>query len=334
MATLKDVAALAGVSKATASLALNSGKVSAETRERVIHFATQLNYVPNRIGRTLMTGRSRVIEFLIMTSRQYADTVRDTALFYYLLEGVLTVADEAKYSVHFNVRSYEDPELGAYFAQTIGESMLDGIIIVPQYVVETKPLDIFSRSSLPHIILSPKRFSRGLNYVDMRNRDGGRIVADLLSRSGRRRPAMINGPPTHFDAIEREEGFIRALKAHEVNGLRRVFGDFTIESGYRAMDALLAETRPDAVFCANDYMAAGAMQRLYKEGLRIPDDVAVIGYDNSDAARIVNPSLTSVDNHFLSVGRALAENLFSQIRGLTQAATQMERPILVERGSH
>ena len=93
MSTLKDVAALAGVSKATASLALNNGRVNAETRKRVVLCAQQLRYVPNRIGRTLTTGRSQVVEFLIMTSGRYADTVRHTALFYYLLEGVLSVVD-------------------------------------------------------------------------------------------------------------------------------------------------------------------------------------------------------------------------------------------------
>jgi DNA-binding LacI/PurR family transcriptional regulator len=334
MSTLKDVAALAGVSKATASLALNNGNVNAETRERVLVSARQLNYIPTRIGRTLTTGRSQVIEFLIMTSGRYTDTVRHTALFYYLLEGVLSVVDEAHYSVHFNVRSQEDPGVAAYFAKAVGENMLDGIIVVPQYAGNAAYLDVLAQNTLPYVLLSPRRFARGLNHVDMKNRVGGRIVAELFHRSGRRRIAMINGPPTHIDAIERERGFASGLRAGGIERFSRSFGDFTIESGFAAMDMLLAEGVPDAVFCANDYMAAGAMQCLYKADLRVPQDVAVVGYDNSDAARIVTPALTSVDNHFLALGRALAEELLARIRGGDRAIRRGLDPVLVERQSH
>ena len=334
MSTLKDVAALAGVSKATASLALNRGKVNAATRERVLVCARQLNYIPNRIGRTLTTGRSQVIEFLIMTSGRYTDTVRHTALFYYLLEGVLSVVDEAHYSVHFNVRSQEDPGLATYLAQTVGENMLDGIIIVPQYTGTASYLEVFAQSTLPYVLLSPRRYARGLNHVDMKNHIGGRLVAELFRRDGRRRIGMINGPPTHIDTIERERGFASGLRAGGIGRFSRSFGDFTIESGLAAMGMLLEEGVPDAVFCANDYMAAGAMQRLYKSGLRVPQDVAVVGYDNSDAARIVTPALTSVDNHFLALGRALADELLARIRGDDRLIRRGLDPVLVERASH
>jgi DNA-binding LacI/PurR family transcriptional regulator len=334
MSTLKDVAALAGVSKATASLALNNGRVNADTRKRVMLCAQQLRYVPNRIGRTLTTGRSQVVEFLIMTSGRYADTVRHTALFYYLLEGVLSVVDEAKYSVHFNVRSHEDPGLVEYLEQAVGEHMLDGMIIVPQYRTEAPFLEILRHGSLPYVLLSPQRFAKGLNYIDMKNRHGGRIVADLLHRSGRRRIAMINGPPSHFDAIEREAGFAMGLKTAGIGPFSRLFGDFTIESGYSAMGEMLKGPMPDAVFCANDYMAAGAIKMLYEKGIRVPHDVSVIGYDNSDAARIVTPSLTSVDNHFLAVGRLLAEELLACIDGGDRPIKRTLMPVLVERDSH
>jgi DNA-binding LacI/PurR family transcriptional regulator len=133
MATLKEVADLAGVSIATASMSLNQGAVKESTRKRVLDCAKLLNYVPNRIGRTLNTGKSNTIALLMMTSVQYADIVHKTSLFYYLQQGVLQVVDRANYSLRLEVKAHEDPGLGDYFERVIGDKTLDGIIIVPQY---------------------------------------------------------------------------------------------------------------------------------------------------------------------------------------------------------
>src|ERR1700686_5559227 len=105
MTTLKDVAGLAGVSTATAPLARNDGRVSEETRQRVLAVARRLNYVPNRIGRMLHTGRAKTICLLFMTSPSHADIVHYTSLYYYLIEGVLAIADRAKYSLRLEVKS-------------------------------------------------------------------------------------------------------------------------------------------------------------------------------------------------------------------------------------
>ncbi|MBV9390413.1 MAG: LacI family DNA-binding transcriptional regulator, partial [Verrucomicrobia bacterium] len=108
MTTLKHVADLAGVSTATASLALNQGPVNEKTRERVVTAARRLNYVPNRVGRMLHTGQAKTICLLFMTSPRHADIVHYTSLFYYLIEGVLAVADKAGYSLRLEVKSHED----------------------------------------------------------------------------------------------------------------------------------------------------------------------------------------------------------------------------------
>src|SRR5258708_35336508 len=111
MATLREVAELAGVSVATASMALNHGAVKESTRRRVLECAKQLNYVPNRIGRTLNTGKSNTIALLMMTSVQYADIVHKTSLFFYLQQGVLTVVDPANYIFRLEDNAHDDPSV-------------------------------------------------------------------------------------------------------------------------------------------------------------------------------------------------------------------------------
>ena len=133
-ATLKEVAELAKVSIATASMALNRGEVKESTRTRVLESAKRLNYVPNRIGRTLNTGKSNTIALLMMTSVQITNIVHKTSLFYYLQRGVLAMVYQANWSLRLDVKSHEDPDLMDYFERVVGDRTLDGIIIVPQYL--------------------------------------------------------------------------------------------------------------------------------------------------------------------------------------------------------
>src|SRR5580704_12380068 len=135
MANLREVAELAGVSIATASMALRGGgNIRESTRLRVMTCAKRLNYTPNQIGRTLNTGKANAIALLMMTSAVSADIVRGTSLFYHLVRGVLSVVDEAKHGLRLDVKSHEDPDLMQYFDQVVGGCFLDGIIIVPQFV--------------------------------------------------------------------------------------------------------------------------------------------------------------------------------------------------------
>ena len=334
MATLKQVADLAGVSTATASLALNKGPVNEETRKRVLVCAQQLNYVPNKVGRMLTTGKSNAIELLIMTTDEHTNTVRKTALFYYLIEGILSVAQEAGYTLRFDVKSFDDPSLNDYFDQMVGEASLDGIIIIPQFLFDYTFVPILQRAKFPYVMLRPRRFNGNANYVDMANEVGARIVADTLGKAGHRKIALINGPDSHIDAIERERGFVDALSASPTEAFKKSYGDFTIASGYEAMCDLLKLFIPDALFCTNDYMAAGAMKALHEAGLKIPDDVAVIGYDNSDLGIGLIPSLTTVDNHFEELGRQLALGVLDLIEGRSSAIKKTVTPTLVERESH
>ena len=334
MVTLKQVAQLAEVSEATASLALSGGRVKESTRKRVIATATRLKYVPSRIGRTLTTGRTNTIAMVIMTSARYVDTVHKTALFYYLVEGVLSVLYQKYFSLRFDVKSHDDPTLSTYFEHVVGDRSLDGIIIVPQFLRDYDFLNILRQRPFPYVLLRPARFGDSVNYVDMDNFAGGKAVASLFKSLGCKKVALINGPETHLDAIERERGFMDGLSSEGSTQFLKYYGDFTIPSGSKGMEAILQEFVPEAVFCANDYMAAGAIACLSKKGINVAREVAVVGYDNHDICLGVVPPLTSVDNHFEILGQCLAKELLALIEGEHTSVKRVVKSVLVKRQSH
>ena len=336
MATLQDVARLAGVSTATASLALNGRPVNETTRQRVLDSAKKLNYVPNRIGRTLITGETKTIELVIVGSREYADIVTGTSLFYYIMQGVLTVLDEWGYSLRFDHRFYQDKSFLSHFKNKVAERSLDGVIVIPQYSFRYAFVDVFEELAFPYMLLCPERIAGTRNFVDMGNCVGGRLVADLFGSMGAQSIAFINGPPSHVDAIERERGFFAGLQemGYSTADVVKRYGDFTVPSGEKAVAEILATARPDAVFCANDYMAAGALKALMDTGLEVPGDVTLVGYDNNDIAPALTPALTTVDNRFEELGEHLAHVLLNLIRGIPTSTAVHVKPTLVPRASH
>lgn len=334
MTTLKDVAALAGVSTATVSLALNGGPVNAKTREIVKRAAKELNYVPNKVGQMLTLGRSNTIELIILTADEYPNIVRKTSLFYYLMEGVLAVADQRNIAVRFAVKSYDDDGLVPYFAELVGSRMVDGAIIIPQFARDSRYTRVLDEANFPYVLLRSGAFGNEASFVDMGNLEGGRMIADLLVKCGAQRVAIINGPASHLDAIERERGFTNALFDAGSALVAKVNGDFTIESGFEGMKRVAARKLPDAVFCANDYMAAGALRYLRSTGVRVPEDIMVIGYDNNDIATAVDPELTTVDNRFFDLGSTLTANLLTIVDRPHENISVTIPPKLILRHSH
>ncbi|MBV9673890.1 MAG: substrate-binding domain-containing protein, partial [Verrucomicrobia bacterium] len=169
---------------------------------------------------------------------------------------------------------------------------------------------------------------------DIENSIGGQLVASLFSRAGHRKIAMINGPEMHVDAIERERGFIEGLSDAGLFKVTKRYGDFLIQSGYSNMNSILDELMPDAVFCANDYMAAGAIKALWEAGVRVPTDVSVVGYDNNDICEAIIPSLTTIDHRLEELGQCLAQELLDLVQGRKSEIHRSIVPRLVERGSH
>ncbi|AOQ23494.1 HTH-type transcriptional repressor CytR [Moorella thermoacetica] len=335
--TLKDVAALAGGSLATASLALNNGKgVSAETRQRVLAAARKLNYVQSSIGRNLITGRSYTVGLYILNAQNNPDLTGECAYFYPLLRGVWNVAEKEGYSLNFAVKLWEEIEQSNFIIQKALDQSIDGMIIIPQYTYYYSFLQELERIGFPYVLINPVTCLDRGKSITLDNYLGASLATQYLIDQGVTRLGFINGPPNHHDAIVRERGFIETAARAGIKVDRELieYGDFTTRSGYQAMNKILErEGAPEGLFCANDYMATGAMHALYNHGYRVPQDVAIIGYDDTDVASSVYPQLSTVRNPTYEIGQAAMQRLLAYIQGETGLPEIVFKPELIIRES-
>jgi DNA-binding LacI/PurR family transcriptional regulator len=308
--TLESVAALAGVSRATAGRVLaGSTSVGEQAREAVLRAAAELSYVTNRAARSLMTRRSDSIAFVVGESEErfFADPH-----FALVLRGAHAALAAHDVQLVFSVLSSDaDRERFERFARG---GHIDGAILVSLHGDDPLPRRL--RDAGVPVVLSGRPFRPvdGLAYVDADNVGGARAAVDLLAGRGRERIATITGPLDMTAALDRRDGFHEALAAHGLRDHGTVDGDFSVAGGRRAMEELLsAEPELDAVFAANDLMALGAMQALAERGRRIPQDVAVVGFDDSPLAASVHPALTTVRQPIVAMGEAMTTLLMALI---------------------
>ncbi|MDC7235646.1 MAG: LacI family DNA-binding transcriptional regulator [Spirochaetales bacterium] len=332
MASLKDVARLAEVSVATASLALNGKSVNEKTREKVLKCAEKLGYVPNRGGQTLITGKSNTILMVLLNNSKYADLMKESTFFYNFMIGVLGEAQKRDYNFHLEVKTWDDPDLESFFRTRCHDKSADGVIVMPQYIKSYSFLPYMK--NFPHVILNPCITDESMNYVMVEHEYGGSVVAELLVEKGFKDIAVIHGPQDHFDAKSRHDGFLNTLAKQGITlpDHRQYYSDFTIQSGYDGASHILeGKEAPDVIFCCNDFVAAGAMKYAREHGFSIPVDLSIIGYDNTDISRAVYPALTTVDAKLRDVGRAMAALLFRQIEDGETGIHSYIRPKLLIR---
>ena len=309
--TLKEVAQLAGVSRATASRVFTSSpRVSDEARRAVERAARRLGYVPNRAARSLVTGRSDSLALVIPepTTRLFGDP-----FFPRLLRGITEVVSANDLQlVLFAPQSRTDEErLEGYLAG----GHVDGALLVSLHGNDPLPARLVERG-LPVVLGGRPPGDGALNYVDIDNQAGAVAAVRHLLERGRRRIATITGSPDMSVSQDRLTGYGRALEAAGV-GLDPALvenGDFSHEGGAEAMRTLLGR-RPalDAVFAASDLMAAGALLALREAGREVPDDVAVVGYEDSPLAATTLPPLSSVRQPTEEMGREMARLLIGAI---------------------
>lgn len=318
--TLEQVAARAGVSRATVSRVVNgSPKVSPKVRDVVNRAIEELGYVPNPAARTLVTQRTDAIALVVSEpeSRVFTDPH-----FGSITRGVsecLNAAD--KQLVLIMARSPEDHRR---LERYVAAGHVDGVLLVSLHRDDPLPRTLM-RLGVPTVSGGrPPRPAPGLRYVDMDNVGSGRKAAEYLLAQGRRRIATIAGPPDMSAGVDRLTGFREALGPARYRRSLVEYGAFTRESGERAMAALLdREPDLDAVFAASDLMADGALRALRRAGRRVPDDVAVIGFDDSPIARHTQPPLTSVRQPIETMGREMTRLLLARMNGDEVASQQV-----------
>ncbi|HQY29657.1 MAG TPA: LacI family DNA-binding transcriptional regulator [Thermomicrobiales bacterium] len=312
--TQGDVAKRAHVSQATVSYVLSNSPtvtVPDETRERVLAAARDLGYVPNHAARSLRTRRTMTIASIIpdITNPYYP----------WLERGIQDVANSYGYElIVYNTDGDRAREQAAL--RSVRRGHVDGMIMTP-FHVEPTDLEPLVESGIQVVMLS-QRFAElnpmGIDTLGISNKLAGLTAVNHLLDLGHTRIAMVAGvegtPPREL----RVAGYREALAQHHVPVEEQLIraGEFSEIGGYVATRELLHLTpRPTAIFAANDLMAIGAMQALREANLSIPDDVALVGFDNIPASLLVHPSLTTVDQKPFPLGREAATILIERLQG-------------------
>lgn len=317
--TLESVAELAGVSRATASRVVNGGAgVRASLREKVERAVEELGYVPNLAARTLVTRRNRAVAVVVAEpeSRLFSDP-----FFAQHLRGIsreLSSADNQM--VLLLIEDQADYErVGSYLAG----GHVDGALLFSLHHSDPLP-GMARRVGLPFVIGGRPGWpgaetDRELVYVDSDNRGGARLAVQHLRSIGRTRIATVTGPLDQTSSLDRLDGYRDLLPDGDADLIAE--GDFTADGGGRAMAELLAR-RPDldAVFAASDAMASGALRVLRDAGRRVPEDVAVVGFDDVEQiAAWTEPPLTTVRQDIEEMGRLMARLLLRRLSGSAEA---------------
>jgi DNA-binding LacI/PurR family transcriptional regulator len=309
--TLEEVARLADVSTATVSRVVNrSPQVRPETRKAVEKAIKRLGYVPNRAARSLVTRRTDTIALVVSESES---RVFSDPFFLSIVQGISTaLADTELQLLLLLARGEREHEKVEHY---IRQGHVDGVFLISLHGEDPLPRAL-TGAGIPTVLNGRPRPGEHLPYVDADNRGGARAATAHLLASGRDRVATITGPLDMMVGVDRFDGYVDALR-DAGKRLRKGLvehGDFSKESGVRAMKALLRRRLElDAVFVANDLMAIGALEALRTLGRRVPDDVAVIGFDDVADAASTSPPLTTVRQPLEEMTRAMADLLLRRI---------------------
>ncbi|HOT92023.1 MAG TPA: LacI family DNA-binding transcriptional regulator [Anaerolineae bacterium] len=304
-ATLHDVAALAGVSYQTVSRVINNQPYVAEkTRAKVLQAIRQLDYRPNQAAQALATGRSYILQLLMFDIR-YSDPF--PAMLYWARKMGYTLA------ISEISPAASKKEVGD-FLEDLATRMVDGLIIyTPFPPFSYQEMQQLCRG-VPFVLVGAEPGVKAPSVV-FDQRHGCRLAVQHLLDLGHRQIAEITGPLAHIDARLRHETLVAILQAQGLTPGPSVEGDFEVPSGYRGAKKLLENGKPfTALFVANDRMALGALCALHEQGLKVPEDVSVIGFDDMGEAAYFTPPLTTVRQDLNALAQQCIEYLVSMIK--------------------
>ena len=326
---MKDVARMAGVSTSTVSHVINNDRfVSEAIREKVDAAIKELNYAPSALARSLKLNQTRTIGMLITASTNpfYSELVR----------GVERSCFERGYSLVLCNTEGDEQRMNRNL-ETLMQKRVDGLLLLCTETHQPSKEIIQRYPSIPTVMMDWAPFDGTSDLIQDNSLLGGDMATQHLIDKGHTRIACITGPLDKTPARLRLEGYLSAM---ERAGLAipdgyRITGDFEFNGGFEALQKLLAqELRPQAVFIGNDAMAFVAYQALYQAGLRVPDDMAIVGYDDIELARYMTPPLTTIHQPKDELGELAIDVL---IHRMAQPTLQQQRlqltPVLMERGS-
>lgn len=326
---MKDVARLAGVSTSTVSHVINNNRfVSDAVREKVTAAISRLNYAPSALARSLKINQTHTIGMLLTASSNpfYAEVVR----------GVERSCYERGYSLILCNTDGDEDRMNRSL-ETLLQKRVDGLLIMCTES-HIPSAEILSRyPSIPSVMMDWSPFDGGSDIIQDNSLLGGEMATRYLINRGYTRIACIAGPQDKTPARLRLEGFYNAMAQAGLPVLPgyRVDGDLEFHGGYNAMNRLLSiHPLPEAVFTSNDAMAVGVYHALFQAGLSVPQDIAVIGYDDIELARYMTPPLTTIHQPKDELGELAIDTLLHRLAqpGDSQQLLVLT-PELVERGS-
>ncbi|MEU6641566.1 LacI family DNA-binding transcriptional regulator [Saccharomonospora sp. NPDC046836] len=309
--TLEEVARAAGVSRSTVSRVINElPGVSGRSREAVTRAIESLGYVPNEAARSLVTRRTNSVALVVS---EPGDRVFGDPFFAGVLRGIHAGLSGSRRQLVLMLMAEDDD--GEQLEKYLSSGHVDGALVVSMHGDDPLPHRL-AAAGLPVVAGGRPLSGSGVPYVDADNFTGGLLAARHLVATGRTRIATIAGPGDMAVGIDRLVGWRRGMSEARLAADAVAHSDFSVDGGAAAMAELL-ERQPglDAVFAAADIIAVGALRELSARGLRVPEDVAVVGFDDSVLATSVTPRLTTVRQPVEELGRTMTWRLLAQLAG-------------------
>lgn len=307
MATIRDVAKLAGVSAATVSRVINQkGYVNKETEDKIKKSMEQLHYIPNTLARGLASKKTDTIALIIPNV--------SNPFFPELVRSVEDAAKEFGLTLLLG-NSYNNEAKAIQYVNIFKNKFVDGVIIFAAHQFYREDLAELEALELPTVIIDKALEADDAYSGKSNNYEGAQLAVRHLLSLGRRRIAHISGPQKLYPARERLRGYTEVMKEHGLYDEALVVqGDFTINGGLEAARRLLlARTGADAIFAGNDLTAVGCMKALLRQGVRIPEDIALIGYDGIPLLTMVEPEISTIELPIYNIGQAAVTHLIDRI---------------------
>ena len=336
MATIYDLAKLSGVSKSSVSKVLNNTPhISEKTRKKVIAAIEALGYQPNANARNLAGHKTKIIALIIMQDINY---IFSTSFFSEAIKGIANVLSRERYNMILSVRNN---------VSTNAENMAEDILSIPYadgYILldvrkNDKIINSIKRINPPRsfIVIGNWPDDPDVSFIDLDQAKAAAMVTEYFFRYGHRNISMLAGPEDSYSTIDRVKGFLKSYrkKFPQAEPPLILRGSYTANTGYKNTEEIL-RLRPDttAIFASSDIYAIGCLSCLSDHGISVPEDISVIGFDDSEAAAHLSPALTTIHLGEYDLGYRAAEMLIEMIEGKRSGAERLFlKPRLVERAS-
>lgn len=304
--TIKDIGKIAGVSHTTVSRALNDNKLISEvTRERIKKLAKELNYVPNFNAKSLVLERSHIIGLFFSSIANGTSS----GFFQQAVVGVNSIIKDKYNVVVKGIDEYQD-------FSSINSNSFDGVIVMSQSDEDNSFIYYLLDKNIPVVVLNRDMKDKRIVNILSDDRRGAYELVRYLIHNGHKKIAAIEGKASFKSTTERKEGYILAMSEEglDITEDYMVKGEYNIESSYNAMKQLLSlKDIPSAVFCLNDDMALGAINAILEAGLKVPEDISIVGFDDSIFSAYISPGLTTVKRAVEGMGCEGAKYLIDLI---------------------